>query len=70
MVIELRLKIYYSKQNPAIIHRRDVKDFQNDAFIKDFKMFLSQPLFLSQPFNQEPSYEKHVPSPTLTRHPT
>ena len=48
MVIETRLsdfraicikvmKMYYSKQNPSIIHYRKFKDFTNDSFIEDLQ---------------------------------
>ena len=36
------MKMCYSKQKPSIIHYRKFKDFNNDAFIKDFKRLLSK----------------------------
>lgn len=32
------MKIYYSKQNHTIIHYAKLKDFNNEAFIKDLKV--------------------------------
>ena len=60
----------YSKQKPSIIHYRKFKDFNSDAFIKDFKTLLSES------FNEETipfqalresvnaALEKHAPSKT------
>ena len=48
MVFETRLKKYVSKPKPAITQCCEVKDFHNDAIIKNFKTFLSQS------FNKEP----------------
>ena len=31
------MKMYYSKQKPAIVHYRKFKDFNNDSFIKDLQ---------------------------------
>ena len=36
------IKMYYSKHKPSTIHYRKFKDFNNDAFIKDFKRLLSK----------------------------
>ena len=33
------MKMYWSKQKPCIIHYRKLKDFNNDAFIKDLRLF-------------------------------
>ena len=36
------MKMYYSKQKPAIIHYRKFKDFNNDCFIKDVQTLLTK----------------------------
>ena len=62
------MKMYCNKQNPSITHYRKFKDFNNDGFINDFKMFLLKS------FNEETipfqalrksvnlTLEKHAPS--------
>ena len=39
------MKMYYSREKPFIIHYRKFKDFNNDAFIKDLKTFLSKSFY-------------------------
>ena len=36
------MKMYCSKQKPAIIHYRKFKDFNNDCFIKDVQTLLTK----------------------------
>ena len=50
------MKMCYIKQKPTIIHYRKLKDFNNDAFIKDLRVFL-----------QKSFQEKIVPFEALRR---
>ena len=36
------MKMYYSKQKPTIIHYHELKDFNNETFIKDLNALLSK----------------------------
>ena len=36
------MKMYYSKQNPTIIHYRKFKDFNNHSFINDLQTLLTK----------------------------
>ena len=36
------MKVYHSKQKPTIIHYHKLKNFENEAFIKDIKELLSK----------------------------